>query len=98
MVNRVKLLLLWCVYQCILTIQKSILVLGKRLTVRLDDTKIMEETKYSFNITKARKKICLSLHCNDVNNFLYGNSKKIYQLKTKNFFFNMTKTGSNGNI
>ena len=41
--------------------EKDILILGARLTDRLDDTTIKSETKYFFN--------CLSLHCNAANSF-----------------------------
>ena len=35
------------------------------------------EVKYAINITKSIKKICLSLHYNGSNSFLYAN--KVYQ-------------------
>ena len=47
----------------------------------LDDAAIIVEAKYSVNITKSRNKICLSLHYNTDNRFLYVNGVKIYQFK-----------------
>ena len=38
--------------------KKNILILNEGLTDGLDDTTVMTEAKYSFNITKSRKKIC----------------------------------------
>ena len=49
----------------------------------LDDATITVDAKYSVNITKFRKKICLSLHYSEANNFLYTNCVKIYQFKAK---------------
>ena len=39
--------------------------------------------KYSVNVTKARKKVCLSLHYNESNTFLYADGVKVYQFKAK---------------
>ena len=50
--------------------KKDILVLGEGLT---------NESKYSYSITKSRKSICLSLHYNPTNSFLYVNSVKTKQ-------------------
>ena len=49
--------------------KKDILVLGKRPTDGLDDTRVTAEVKYSVNITNPRKKIILSLHYNAANSF-----------------------------
>ena len=62
---------------------KEILILGQGLTVQLDDTAINLEAKYSVNITKSRKKICLTLHYNTAISFLYAYGVKVYQLKLK---------------
>ena len=61
----------------------QIFVLGEGLTDVLDDTAITVEAKYSCIITKWRKKICLDVHYNATNNFLYANGLKIYQFKAK---------------
>ena len=43
----------------------------------------MVEAKYSVNITKSIKKICLSLLYNASNGFLYANGVKVYHLQVK---------------
>ena len=63
---------------------KKSLVLGEGPIDRKDSTKIMVEAKYSVNITKSRKGICLNLHYNVANSFLYANNMKTYQFKVKN--------------
>ena len=62
--------------------KNDILVLGEGPKDGLNDTAITVEAKYSGNITKSRKKVCLSLYYNATNKFLY-NGVKIYQLKAK---------------
>ena len=53
-----------------LIIEKEILVLGKGLAQGLDDTTIIAEAKYSLNLTESKKKkLCLSLHYNQINSF-----------------------------
>ena len=52
--------------------KNDILILDKGSTDRLDDAAIKVEAKYSVNITKSRKKICLSPHYNVANRFLYA--------------------------
>ena len=67
------------------------LILGKNFLVlheegetqRLDDTTIIEQAKYSINITRSRKKFCFSLHYNWSNFSLYANAVKLYQIKVK---------------
>ena len=61
--------------------KKYILVLGKGLTDGLDDATVTTKTKYSINIIK--KKICLNVHSNGSNSFLYADGVKIYQFKAK---------------
>ena len=38
---------------------------------------------YSFNFTVTRKKICLSLHYNGANSYLFVNGTEIYKFKAK---------------
>ena len=38
---------------------------------------------YSINFTENDKKLCLSLHCNGANSYLFVNGKKIYKFKAK---------------
>ena len=61
--------------------KKDIVVLGKRPTDGLDDTRVTAEVKYSVNITNPRKKISLSLHYNAANSFLCTKNVKIHQFK-----------------
>ena len=62
---------------------KDTLLPGEDPTDELDDATITAEIKYSINITKSRKKSCLSLHYKASNSFLYANGVKIYQFKGK---------------
>ena len=39
---------------------------------------------YSINFTVTNKKICLSLHYNGANSYLFVNSTEIYKFKAKN--------------
>ena len=78
MVNESKMLLVLMQkigYQCILI--KAILVLGEGPTNGLDDTTITAEAKNSVNIINSKKEICLSLHYNGANSFLYANGVQI---------------------
>ena len=61
--------------------KKDILVLREAVTDRFDDKTIRAEAKHFFKLIKSRKKICLRLHCNARNSFLYGNGVKIYKFK-----------------
>ena len=47
----------------------------------LDDTTAIAEAKYSANITKSKKKLCLSSHYNADSNFPYSNGVMIHQFK-----------------
>ena len=38
---------------------------------------------YSINFTENDKKLCLSLHCNGANSYLFVNGTKIYKFKAK---------------
>ena len=77
-------ILVWTiVHQDILKITKRYLNSWQKPTDGLGDTKITAEAEYSVNISKSRKKICLSLQCNASNSFLYANAVKIYQFKSK---------------
>ena len=56
-------------------IKKYIFVLYEVTKDRLDDSAIAAGAKYSFNITKSKKK-SLCLHCNENKNFFYANDVK----------------------
>ena len=57
------------------------LILDEKRTGGLDGTTIM---KHSVNISNHRSKICLCLHCNVSNSFLYVNGEKMQQFKANN--------------
>ena len=52
--------------------KKDILVLGKRPTQGLEHT-LTAEKMYSINFTVTKKKLCLSLHYNGANSYLFVN-------------------------
>ena len=66
--------------------KKDILVLGKGSTQGLEHT-LTAEKMYSINFTVTRKKICLSLHYNGVNSYLFVNGTEIYKFKAKDSEF-----------
>ena len=64
---------------------KDVLVLGRGLIQKIDDTTIYAEKMYSPNFTIANKTFCLSLHYNgDDNNYLFVNGKEVIKFKAKN--------------
>ena len=60
-----------------------ILILGKGVKQKFDDTTLTVGTKYSINVIKSHTKFCSSLHYNESNRFLFVNATKIYQFKAK---------------
>ena len=40
---------------------------------------------YSINFTLTKKKLCLSLHYNGANSYLFANGKEIYEFKAKDY-------------
>ena len=62
---------------------KDILILAKGQTQGLDNTTLTAEAEYSINFSRSKRKLCLSLHYNGSNSFLFVNATKIYQFKTK---------------
>ena len=64
-----------------LIILSDFLILGDRLTQRLDDTTLTAEDKYPINFTQPKKRFILSLRYNGINSFLSVVATKIYQLK-----------------
>ena len=72
LVNCIKLLVLlvWIiVHQDELIIEKNTQFLGEGPTDGLDNTAAAAGAKYSVDLTKSRKEICLSLHYNATNSF-----------------------------
>ena len=62
----------------------NILILGEGSTQRLDDTTLTVEATCPLNFTQPNKGFVLSLHYNESSSFLFVNTTKIYQFKTKN--------------
>ena len=63
--------------------KKNILFLEEGPIQALDDTTTTVEAKYSSNFTRSRKKLCLSLHYNGSNSFLFVNATQYINLKQK---------------
>ena len=63
--------------------KKDILILGDGPTQGLDDTKWTVEKLFSISITESRKKFCLRLHYNGVNNYLFVNDAEIRKFRAK---------------
>ena len=64
--------------------KKDILVLGKGPTKGLEHI-LTAEKMYSMNFTLTKKKVCLSLHYNEANSYLFFNDTEIYKFKAKDF-------------
>ena len=64
--------------------KNDILILGKGPTQGSEPT-LTAEKIYSINFTVARKKFCLSLHCNGANSYLFVNGTEIYKFKAKDY-------------
>ena len=63
--------------------KKVILILGEGPKQILDGTTLTAERKYSINFTESRKIICLSLHYNGSNSYLFVNGTEIHKFKAK---------------
>ena len=63
---------------------KDILVLGKGARQGLEHT-LSAEKMYSTNFTETDKKLCLILHYNEVNSYLFVNGNEIRKIKAKDF-------------
>ena len=66
-------------------IKKDILVLGKGPAQGLEHTLSIGKM-YSINFTVTKKKLCLSLHYNGVNSYLFANGTEIYKFKAKKWW------------
>ena len=62
--------------------KKYILVLGKGPTQGLEQ-ELTAEKVYSIIFTLTKKKVCLSLHYNEANSYLFFNDTEIYKFKAK---------------
>ena len=63
--------------------KKYILILGKGPTQGLGQHSLTAEKIYSINFTVSNKKLCLSLHYNGANSYLFVNGTEIYKFKAK---------------
>ena len=54
---------------------KDILVLGRGPTQRLDENSLTAEKMYSINFRVTQKNLCLSLHYNRSNSYLFVKGK-----------------------
>ena len=63
---------------------KDVLVLGRGLIQKIDDTTIHVERMYSPNFTIANKTFCLSLNYNGDYSYLFVNGKEVIKFKVKN--------------
>ena len=63
---------------------KNILTLSEGPRQGLDDTALTAEAKYSIIFSRSQRKLCLGLHYNRSNSFLFVNATKKYQFKANN--------------
>ena len=63
--------------------KKNILVLDKDFVQGINGTTTYAERLYSINFTEKDKKICLSLHYNGANIYLFVNDTEIHKFKAK---------------
>ena len=63
--------------------QKKILILDDGPVQGVDDTTLTAEKEYSINFSESHKNVCLSLHYNRVNSYLFVNGVEIYKFKAK---------------
>ena len=61
----------------------DVLVLGRGLIQKIDDTTIYAEKIYSPNFAIANKTFCVSLHYNGDDSYLFVNGKEVIKFKTK---------------
>ena len=62
---------------------KSILIIGEGFTQGLEDRTLHAEKMYSVNFATTRKKLCLSLHYNGDNSYLFLLAQKLLNLKQR---------------
>ena len=62
---------------------KDILILGKEPTQELGEHSLTAQKMYSINFTVTKKKLCLRLHYNGSNSYLFVNGTEIYKFKAK---------------
>ena len=62
---------------------KIILILGEEPTQGLDDTPLTADVQYSINFSRSNRKLCLSLHYDGSNSFLFVNATKNMSIQSK---------------
>ena len=62
---------------------KDILILGKEPTQEFGEHSLTAQKMYSINFTVTKKKLCLRLHYNGSNSYLFVNGTEIYKFKAK---------------
>ena len=62
---------------------RSILVLGEGFTQGIDNTTFYAEKMYSINFSESSKKICLCLHYNGTDSYLFVNGREMFRFKAK---------------
>ena len=60
---------------------QSVLIVGHGLVQKINYTTIYAEKMYSYNFTVDNKALCLSLHYNVDNSYLFVNSKEVTKFK-----------------
>ena len=68
--------------------KNNVLVLREGPTDNLNDRVGEPEQKFSINFSKTKTKICLNLHHNNGNRYLFVNEKEIYKFKAGNKIIN----------
>ena len=72
----------------ILTIENNdFLILGEGPTYGINGSFGSQEKKVSINFSTANTKLCLRLHYNVDNSYLFVNEKEIFKFKADNFCF-----------
>ena len=64
--------------------KNNFLILGEGPTYGINGSFGLPEKKFSINFTKTNTKVCLSLHCNADDSYLFVNGKEIFKLKADN--------------
>ena len=59
--------------------KNNVSVLGKGPTFRINGSFGLPEKKFDINFSKTNIKLCLSLHYNDDNSYLFVNGKEIFK-------------------
>ena len=63
---------------------QSVLILGRGLIQKINDTKTYAKIMYSPNFTVDNKTFCLSLYYNGDDSYLFVNGKEVTKFKAKN--------------